>query len=105
MASAAIGPVGVAVRQAPAEGRSYIGATIRPSIAAHIHYVSDALGYPSSSDFFRAAIAHFAETQKTLLTDAAAAESLAQLATITNEIRGRKATRLVQQQAATAEAG
>lgn len=95
-----MGPVGAAVMQAPPEGRTYLGATIRPSALPHIHHVSDLLGFPSSSDFFRAAIAHFAAAHRHRLTDAAAAESLAVLVTIAEDVPRRRASRRMQQQEA-----
>jgi len=99
MARAAVGKVGVAVLQAPPEGRSYIGATVRPSVLPYVHHVADLLGFRSSSDFFRAAIVAFASDHRHCLTDAAAAESLAQLSTIVQDIPGRRASRLMQQEA------
>jgi hypothetical protein len=95
MALSARGLVGAAALQPPPEGRSYIGATVRPSVLPHIHYVADLLGFRSSSDFFRAAIAHFARDQRRRLTDAAGLQSLAELVTIADEISGRRASRRV----------
>lgn len=90
-----MGSAGVVAIQAPPEGRSYIGATVRPSVLPHIHLIADLLGFRSSSEFFRAAIAHFAASHQQRLADASAAESLAELASIAEEIPGRRASRLV----------
>lgn len=81
------------------EGRSYIGASVRPSTIPHIHHISDLLGFRSSSDFFRAAISWFANDQRQHLTDAAAAESLAQLKTIHEDAATRRASRLMKVEA------
>jgi hypothetical protein len=77
------------------EGRSYVGATVRPSVLPHIHFLADLLGFRSSSEFFRTAIAHYAAEHRHELTTAEAKDSLRELATIAEGIPGRKATRLV----------
>jgi len=79
--------------QNPPEGRTFIGASVRPSVLPHIHLISDLLGYRSSSDFFRAAVAHLANSQQHLLDNPAATESLEVLATLAQDMPSRVAAR------------
>ena len=89
------------------EGRCYVGCTIRPQTLAHFNRVADLSGYRSSSDFLRAAIAAFAAAQQLQETDPdpALAESLAALASISENIRSRRAIRQVQAEVAAPAAG
>jgi len=77
------------------EGRSYVGATVPPSVLPHIHFLADLLGFRSSSEFVRTAIAFYAAEHCHELTTEEAKESLRELVTANAGVSGRKATRLV----------
>ena len=90
MAHAATGQVGAAVMQPVPQGRTYIGATVRPAVLPHVHRITDLLGYPSSSKLIRAALARFVADHRHLLTEAGAAESLAEVVALAEDIPSRQ---------------
>ena len=99
MAHAATGQVGAAVTKPVPQYRTYIGATVRPTVLPHLHRVTDLLGFPSSSKLMRVALARFVADHRHLLTEAGAAESLAEVVALAEDIPSRQRRPRLQQEA------